>query len=208
MGAPAKFMFDDDFSPAGARIVRPTAAQMQAEATAAEARGHRDGLAAGRAESMRVLADAMTAAAAGIQRLVSGLRDVERRIEVEAVEVAVAVGRKLASELVAREPRAEIEALAAECFRHLIGVPHVAVRLAPDMLDAMRGRLEEMAAAEGFSGRLVILAEPNLQAGDCRIEWTDGGAVRERAAIEQAIATAVESYLSVRRGPPDMQSGV
>ncbi|MGA7481275.1 MAG: flagellar assembly protein FliH, partial [Bradyrhizobium sp.] len=47
-------------------------------------------------------------------------------------------------------------------------------------------------------GRLVILAEPNIQSGDCRIEWADGGVVRERATIEAKINELVGRYIASR----------
>ena len=36
--------------------------------------------------------------------------------------------------------------------------------------------------------------------GDCRIEWADGGLVRDRAATEAAIGEAVSRYVAARRG--------
>jgi len=47
--------------------------------------------------------------------------------------------------------------------------------------------------------RLVLLAEPDLAPGDCRIEWADGGLSREKARTEAAIGEAVAGYLAVRR---------
>jgi flagellar assembly protein FliH len=114
------------------------------------------------------------------------------------VEVAVAVARKLAPELIAREPFAEIAALASECFRQLIAAPHVAVRLSETLYPAAREKLEELARARGFEGRLVVLAEPDIAPGDCRIEWADGGIKRDRAAAEAAITEAVARYVSAR----------
>ena len=54
-------------------------------------------------------------------------------------------------------------------------------------------------ALHGFDGRLVVLAEPGIALGDCRIEWADGGLARDRAATEAAIGEAVEP---LRRGAP------
>ena len=48
---------------------------------------------------------------------------------------------------------------------------------------------------QGFDGRLVVLAEPGLKAGDCRIEWADGGMTRDRDATEAAIGEAVARYV-------------
>ena len=46
----------------------------------------------------------------------------------------------------------------------------------------------------------VVLAEPGMAAGDCRIEWADGGVKRDLAATESAIDVAVARYVAGRRG--------
>jgi flagellar assembly protein FliH len=135
-----------------------------------------------------------------LERIARDTKAVEDRMETEAVEVAVAVAEKLAGELLRREPFAEVAALAADCFRHLVGAPHVVVRVSSDLYEEARTHLEEIARASGFEGRVAVLAEPGLGQGDCRIEWADGGAARDGAAIRAAIADAVERYLSARHG--------
>ena len=44
----------------------------------------------------------------------------------------------------------------------------------------------------------MILAEPDIATGDCRIEWADGGVVLERAAIEAKIDELVGRYIASR----------
>ena len=56
------------------------------------------------------------------------------------------------------------------------------VRIAPEIYEIAKAKLEEIAHARGFEGRLVVLAEPELAPGDCRIEWAEGGVEREEAA--------------------------
>jgi flagellar assembly protein FliH len=55
-----------------------------------------------------------------------------------------------------------------------------------------------LAKQSGFAGRLVILAEPEIETGDCRLEWADGGVVLERAAIEAKIGELVGRYIASR----------
>ncbi|HVG52362.1 MAG TPA: FliH/SctL family protein, partial [Xanthobacteraceae bacterium] len=129
-----------------------------------------------------------------------GLTTVEAKLAAEAVEVAVAVARKLTPALLAREPLSEITALASECLRHLNTAPHLVVRVNDGLQDTARKELDAIAHARGFSGRLVILGEPNLPPGDCRIEWADGGVVRSRAEIDALIDELVRRYLTSRRG--------
>jgi flagellar assembly protein FliH len=206
MSAPAKFLFDVDFSgrakQAEATVSKAALEVAQAEA---EARGYRNGYAAAQgdasAEAARRIAAAMERIAAALATLAGGLQTVERRLEAEAVDVAVAVAAKLAPELIAREPFAEIAALASECFNHLVAAPHVVVRVNDQLYAEARERLEEIARMRGFEGRLVVLAEPHIAVGDCRIEWADGGVVRDRAAVEAAVGEAVARYVAVRRDP-------
>ena len=56
-----------------------------------------------------------------------------------------------------------------------------------------------MAKQSGFQGRLVILAEPDIATGDCRIEWADGGVVRERTATDAKISELVGRYIASRK---------
>ena len=98
----------------------------------------------------------------------------------------------------AREPLAEISALATECFRHLVAAPHVVVRVNDALQSAARDALE--AAAQASDSRLVVLAEPDIAPGDCRIEWADGGIKRDSTAIEAAIDEAVARYVANRSG--------
>ena len=74
------------------------------------------------------------------------------------------------------------------------------VRIAEPIYEVAHKRLEDIARLAGFEGRLVVLAEPGMAVGDCRVEWADGGLARERVATEAAIVEAVNRYVAVRRG--------
>jgi flagellar assembly protein FliH len=101
--------------------------------------------------------------------------------------------------LIAQEPLAEISALARDCFRQIVSAPHVVVRVNDALYAATREKLDDILHTSGFEGRLVVLAEPDIAAGDCRIEWADGGLTRDRAAAEAAITEAVNRYVAARR---------
>ena len=114
------------------------------------------------------------------------------------MEVAVAVATKLAPELIAREPFAEISALATESFSHLVKTPHVVVHIGAEIYETAKAKLEEIASARGFEGRLVVLSDPAMAPGDCRIEWADGGVARDRAATLAVIDDVVGRYVAAR----------
>lgn len=204
MSAPAKFLFDVDFSTSRAKQPEQAMSRAALETALAEAetRGYRAGVAAARAdatvEAERRVAIAFERIGGGLEHLAQGLRAIEGRLEAEAVEVATAVASKLAPQLIAREPFAELAALAAECFNHLVGAPHVVVRVNDALHLQARDRLEEIARAHGFAGRVVVLAEPDIATGDCRIEWADGGVARDEAATLAVIDDAVARYVAAR----------
>ena len=200
MSAPVKFLFEDDFAghaAPGKRMI--TAAAHEAALARAEAEGYRKGMAAAEAKIEGRATAACERIAQGVATMAQGLSAVEARLEAESVEVAVAVARKLAPELIAAEPLGEIAALAASCFHQLIAAPHVVVRIAEQVYESAHARLEQIAQLHGFEGRLVVLAEPGMALGDCRIEWADGGLSRDRAATEAAINEAVGRYVAARR---------
>ncbi len=203
MAAPAKFLFDMDFSAPDKMRERPsTPSEIAQKIASAEARAYRDGFDAGqreaKAESDRRTALALEEIGIAIQSIATRFSGIETRMETEAVDVAVAVARKLCEELVSREPIAEITALVSDCCSHLVATPHLVVRINDQLYEAAREKIERLASQCGFEGRLVILAEPVIATGDCRIEWADGGVVLERATIESKISELVGRYMASR----------
>jgi flagellar assembly protein FliH len=186
------FLFETDF-----RSGRPSAeAQRAAEAAArTEAEAHARGLQEGRiqaeAQLQGRLADAMTRlalAAAGLLAQADA-RDAER--EAQAVEVAMLIARKVAGDALDAAPLAGIGEAARTALQHLRGVPHLVVRVHDGLVEEAETLVKRLARERGFEGRLVVLGDPDMAAGDARIEWADGGIVRERARIEAAVLDAL-----------------
>lgn len=203
MGATAKFLFEDDFSVPDALKNRAAAREeFAAQLAAAEARSYRDGFDAAqreaRAESDRRAALALEEIALSLTSIAGRFSNVENKMETEAVDVAVAVARKLCTSLVAAEPLTEIMALVEDCFRHLVATPHIAIRVNDQLYDKAREQIERLSKQCGYEGRLVILAQPEIPAGDCKIEWADGGVTLDRSAIEAKIDELVGRYMAAR----------
>ncbi len=204
MAAQAKYLFDQDFAPGAAAAEKPIAPSDHAVLLGeAESRGFRDGFAAaekeGTAVAARRTAIAFEQIGDALDRVARGLAAVEQQLETEAVDLAAAIARKLAPELVSREPFAEIAALATECLKQLTTAPHIVVRVNDALHETARERLDEIARSRGFEGRLLVVAEPELAAGDCKIEWADGGVVRNAAKTDLAIGNAIGRYLGARQ---------
>src|ERR1700754_1044471 len=150
MSAPAKFLFDVDFSAPEKREKPVTPAEIAAKIAEAEARAYRAGYDAAqreaKVESDRRAALALEEIGIAIKGIASRFASIETRMETEAVDVAVSVARKLCVELVAGEPLGEIMALVSDCFSHLVSTPHLVVRINDGLYDAAQKPIERLAA--------------------------------------------------------------
>ncbi len=68
----------------------------------------------------------------------------------------------------------------------LRGVPHLAVCVNDALVEEVDAMLKRLARERGFEGRIVVLGEPDIALGDARLEWADGGIVRDRSRFEVA----------------------
>ena len=222
MAAPARFLFDNDFSaptaradavPATVMIPEPEHLQRLAEA---EAAAYERGLAAGRdsaeaqaadrtaREAMRLSDEAQRLASAA-QSILAVLDTERERIEADAMRLAETVAIKIAGSLVERQPRERILGLLEDCFAPLRAAPHLVVRLSDVDAEPIQNELKRLVSERGFEGRLVVLGEPGMARGDCRIEWADGGIVLDHAAIVAGIEAAIARHLSAT-APTDLTS--
>jgi len=200
----ARFTFDLDL---GMTTEKPRSMSENALAemlAAARAEGHAEGLTEGEngvnARNAKALAGAAQALANRTMEMAAAVDDARAEILDEAVGLAVSVGRKLARNLVSREPLAEIEELIRECLSGLEAAPHLVIRCAPELADAVKDIATAGMATSSFAGRLVVMGDPDQQPGNCRLEWVDGGLVRDIAAIEAEIDTRINAYIAAHGG--------
>jgi flagellar assembly protein FliH len=219
MAVPARFLFDTDFAaPAAQPAAKPAVVEPEVppepmisvaehlaalEATRAEAQ--EDGFNAGRstaeARAAERLADETGRLVGEARRILAALEEHEHVIEREAATLAVAVAKKLAATLIAREPLAEVQALVAECLGPLRRAPHLVIRLAEEDADGLKPEVDRLARETGFEGRIILIGEPEVRRGDCRIEWADGGIVRDSDALARMIDDAIGRFIATRPVP-------
>lgn len=201
--APTKFRFDLDLGHRQERNAVMTETAIAALVANAREEGRREGLAEGErtaaVRAAQAIADAATALADHTAALNAALDDSRHATLSDAVALAAAIGRKLARHLLDREPTAEVEALLAECLASLDAVPHLVIRCNPELADAVREIAAARIATSGFTGRLVVLGEPDIRLGDARLEWVDGGIVRDSTELEAQIEQRIAQYIAAHR---------
>ncbi|CAO4181669.1 FliH/SctL family protein [Methylorubrum populi] len=195
------FLFDTDFgrprgpSPVDAEAARAEVARIEAEKAALQAEAYARGLQAGRSEAAAQgqarLADALTRVGLAAAGLLSQSDAQAAEQEAQALAFAQALARRIAGEALDARPLAAVEETARSALRHLRGVPHLVLRVSQDLVDEAEALMQRLSREHGFEGRLVVLGEPDMALGDARLEWADGGVVRDRARIEAAVESAL-----------------
>lgn len=204
--APTRFTFDLDL---GHREERKAVSDTAMATMLADARtaGYAEGFAVGEQSVSAKAAKQLTQAALGladqVAAMAAGLDDARNETLADAVALSVSIARKLAGALLAAQPTAEIEALVTECLASLDGAPHLVIRCHPELADPVRELAQARIATSGFSGRLVVMGDPEIGLGDGRIEWVDGGLVRDMASLSDQIDSRIAAFLAARGINPD-----
>jgi flagellar assembly protein FliH len=202
MSAPARFTFDLDLGRQqdSNRLLSEGAMSRLLDAARDEgfAAGHTAGEQSAAAKSARQLAAAAAALGDRVGALAANIDDMRKSTLAEAVDLATAIANKLAASLIGARPVGEIEALVRECLATLDGVPHLVIRCHSELADAVREVAMQHMETAGFTGRLVVMGDPDIALGDCRLEWVDGGLVRDRAATGAEIDRRIAAFLAAR----------
>lgn len=207
---PAKFTFDVDMG----EPRENTRVLNEDKLSALIEQARQEGYAQGRADGEKTeTARASQAMQAGAERLAEQAAELldsvdrmRRETLGEAVGLGATVGRKLAGHLIEQHPTAELEALLEECMSSIGHAPHLVIRCHPDLAETVREIAEKRMATGGFAGRLVVMGEQDIAMGDGRIEWVDGGLVRDSAAMSEQIDTCIANYLEARGAPAGKES--
>jgi flagellar assembly protein FliH len=189
---PQKFKFDVEFRPEGDLISNAARARQrkvltQEELDAMLSRARHDGMKVGQVRAAEQVAAIVGELCDIVRQSVDSAQSQLEEVRREAAALAVIAARKMAGHAVAALPEAEVEEALREALHQAIAEPRIVLRAAPNVVAAMKDKLDELAHEAGYEGRIVATAEPGMKAGDCRIEWRGGGAERSMDHIEEAI---------------------
>jgi len=196
MAQPIKYTFDTPFEAPrlGGRRPRTTfeLAEVEAARTAAYDDGVKDGIARERASIQKREAEALAVVGRALGDIAAARADAHAAAVRDGARLAAAAARRFAGGLLARDPAFEVEALLRRCLEALHGEPRVVLRVAPDAFDVLGPRIDALAREIGFDGRIVLVGDPALEGGACRVEWADGGAERDDGDAWAALDAAIE----------------
>jgi flagellar assembly protein FliH len=210
-----KFTFDNDFD----RPAKPVAAKPEvvaepppppppsfseaemAEAVAAArkaalAEGITQGRAEAAAETERKIAAGLNAIGNHLGAIDKQIRGLADGLTENTVELSLAIARQLFPALLRQGGAGEIEALLKHCLEALRTEPWFTIRVPAEQAEELDARVQAVGASRGYEGRLTVVGDESLKLGDCRIEWAQGGMIRDREQIWSAIEAAIGQALA------------
>lgn len=206
----AKRQAEQEATQATAEPPPPSYGQEELDQAAADS--FQRGVEQGRAEAMtgieQRLADSWQTVGDRFRQLHGAHQAALETLSAEVTELAYTMVRQLTPTVAKTGGMLEIEAMIAEVFGSLRDEPRIMVRVHPDLIEQVRAKMAEIATDNAFEGQITVRPEPELSEGDCRLEWSEGGAERLQVDIWRRMAGALERMLGhpprERTAPEDM----
>ena len=193
---PAPTFGEEELAAARAQGYEEGLAAGKSEGTAAGyGKGFTDGMAAGQntgyergkaeveATVNNRIANALSQIADGVSRLLATHEAGNAMRSEQPIHLALAIVRKLLPEWARRGGMAEVEAMVRNCLTDLIDEPRLVIRVAEDTMGLVREHLDRTVGASGFGAKLMVIGDPSIAPGGCRIEWAEGGMERDTAQL-------------------------
>ena len=206
MGETAKYMFDRNFDaeainadPPEVVVERELRRQFEQELEAARQTAYEHGRTDGKHEALGSLEaktnETLEQLIGQANAILGKLDDDRQSIRAEAVQVALAAAEQLAGELLQRDPTTLLESMFSDCLEHLSEAPHIAIRVNDDLAERLQDKFREITARRGFTGKTIVLGDPETPSGDFRIEWADGGVSRDFETLRLSVNEIVKRHL-------------
>lgn len=203
-----KFTFDTHFddgtpqAPVAQSRSRKSYSADEIEAIRTEAR--KEGRSAADILATQSVAVAIGQLASAVLTALQAMDEEIEAMRAEAASLAFTAAKKLAGASLNALPDEEVAKALHIALHQAIGEPRVVVKTTPDLARRIEKRAAEIAAQEGFEGRMQFVPDSTLAGADCRIEWRGGGIERSQAAIE----TAVSDLIARRFPAPQTREGI
>lgn len=123
-----------------------------------------------------------------------------------AVRTSAATLKKCWPQIVQHLGLDNIEKTIRQAMEYNAEEMRIVVRVHDTMLDAIVERLYKIQAQQAFAGKVIVLSDDSVVAGDCKIEWADGGMERLGRMMTAQLDRALERILAGLSQPPAVQN--
>jgi flagellar assembly protein FliH len=180
-------------------IIFPTFSEEEVEAARNEGfeKGKVDAFKEAATNIENQLAKATKEIGAQLDQLTSNQSLANREIFQDAIKVARTITEKLFPSINAENGFLEIENLLHHALGEILEEPRVKIQIHPALTEQLSERLSQISTNTHFEGRVLIIANEAIEQGDCKIEWSSGGALRNVSEIMLEIDTIIKTNLEI-----------
>lgn len=213
MSAVRKFLFDRSFDEeeeldeeeieeeveeAEPEVIVPTFSEEEMKAAREEAfaSGKEEGINEAAAATEREIVGALEKLGGKFGELFKSQEEADSSILESAISVAVAITRKVFPTLNEQNALKEIERMVTLTMEKILEEPRIIVYVNPELTGPLTERLGGLAEKADYKGEVEVAAADDMPPGDCRVEWSGGGAKRNMDELWQEIDGVVERNLS------------
>lgn len=170
--------------------------EMARERDAAYQKGLTDGEQRARQSIEQAVANVVTQATAQLSLLVEAELTREKTACEAALTTTLATIKKAWPQIIQKLGQGLVEDTIRQSLELNPQEARIVVRVHDSMLDAVVNRLPQIKDGEAFAGKVIVLADEAVAAGDCKVEWADGGLERLSRTLSQQLDDAMERVLS------------
>lgn len=166
-------------------LARPEYTQAQLDAAKEEGyiQGHGAALEEAATAREHYAADALNLIAQGLAGLNTQQAEANKVTENLAMRMIYALAQRLLPRHAQAHAVDSIETFVRSVLPLALGEPRLLVRSHPMIVEDLDASLKDVFARASFQGTFTVIADYEVQPGDCRLEWDGGGAERSEARI-------------------------
>ncbi|MDB5477862.1 MAG: putative Flagellar biosynthesis protein [Alphaproteobacteria bacterium] len=213
-----KYQFDTDFDAEEERRLIEALAHQEQEAHQYDASQHaaqhysgqeleqargeafQAGFENGLKEATQAIENTLNSAINALIVNISGLLEGEearwKMTQETALRTTMATIKKIWPAIVKKLGQDAVEATLRQSMDYNPEETRIVVRVHDTILDAIVQRLPQLKEQHAFAGKVIIIADEKVQAGDCKIEWADGGLERLSRTLSANLDDAMDRILA------------
>jgi flagellar assembly protein FliH len=139
------------------------------------------------------VADAISMISSGLGKLAEQQQAAYGQLAEEAMRMVYAIVAKLLPPVAHHHASETIGEFVRQVLPLATSEPRLVVRAHSMIVEDLERRLQDVMSRSGFRGSFAVVADYELQPGDCRIDWDGGGADRDEVRIWRDIRAALAS---------------
>ena len=123
--------------------------------------------------------------------------------EEEAVQLAHAIFKHCFPSLNEQNGLNDVKTMIENVLETVRDMPEVVIELPESYVDPIKTHIDTILRDKGLGARCTVRSHPSLNAGQCRMGWANGTAVRDPQHLAEKIATQIEQVLADRANLTD-----